>query len=324
MKLGHVDIIVPLYNQEAFIRQCVESALSQTYKDFSVIVVNDGSTDCSRRVLQEVIDDWMRPDALRRAECEKEIERIGLEYEQRRQKIWDRYFPNSHRLMTEDGAGWTDEEGIIRAEYVREVNEQNINDDNKWELWKQYFPEGERVAPIVIDQTNAGLSESRNRAIRAGEGEFILPLDADDYIEPTMLEKTVPKMADSQVGICSTDMQYFGLLKNRIPPKGLTLEQEMQSNDLPVCSLIRRAAFEQTHGYETLFVDVGGSTKVLGFEDWEMWISILKRGWKVATVPEPLFNYRVRPNSMISQASAKRAGLTRLIHLLHPDLWPNG
>src|SRR6202166_3307749 len=116
MKLGHVDIIVPLYNQEAFIRQCVESALSQTYKDFSVIVVNDGSTDCSRRVLQEVIDDWMRPDALRRAECEKAIERIGLEYEQRRQKIWDRYFPNSHRLMTEDGAGWTDEEGIIRAE----------------------------------------------------------------------------------------------------------------------------------------------------------------------------------------------------------------
>lgn len=318
---GKVTIIIPLYNQEAYIRQCVESALAQTYKNFEIVIVNDGSTDASRRVVQEVIDDWMRPDSLKRDACEKEIEARGLEYADRRQKIWDKYFPDGFRKISDEAIGYSHTEGLLWAEYVREVNEQDINDEKKWGLWKQYFPEGERVAPTVIDQLNAGLSESRNRAIRVGDGEFILPLDADDYIEPTMLEKTVPKMVDPQVGVVSTDMQYFGLLKNRIPPKGLTLQQEMQSNDLPVCSLIRRAAFEQTRGYETLFVDVGGSTKVLGFEDWEMWISILKRGWKVATVPEPLFNYRVRPNSMIAQAASKRAGLTRLIHLLHPDLW---
>jgi hypothetical protein len=96
----------------------------------------------------------------------------------------------------------------------------------------------------------------------------------------------------------------------------------MRDNNLPVCSLIRRAAFEQTSGYETVFVEVAGSTKVLGYEDWNMWIDILKRGWTVAVVNEPLFHYRVKPVSMITQARNLRPGLTRLIHLLHPDLWP--
>jgi hypothetical protein len=126
-----------------------------------------------------------------------------------------------------------------------------------------------------------------------------------------------------KVGIVSTDMQYQGLLHNRIPPKGLSLAHEMVTNDLPVCSLIRRAAWEQTKGYEDIFVEVAGSTKVLGYEDWEMWISILKRGWQVAVVNEPLFNYRVRSGSMISQSKTQHNGLVRIIHLLHPDLWPS-
>jgi glycosyltransferase involved in cell wall biosynthesis len=199
-----------------------------------------------------------------------------------------------------------------------------INDSDKWKVKDLYYPNGERVPPVVIDQPNEGLSASRNRAIRAGEGEFILPLDADDWIDPTYLEKTVPKMADPKVGIVSPDMQYEGLLHNRIAPRGLSLGHEMNSNDLPVCSLIRRAAFEQTRGYETIFIEVAGNTKVLGYEDWCMWLDILKRGWQVAVVNEPLFHYRVKPVSMITQATKLHAGLVRLVHLLHQDLWPNG
>ena len=92
-------------------------------------------------------------------------------------------------------------------------------------------------------------------------------------------------------------MQYEGLLHNRIAPRGLTLGHEMHSNDLPVCSLIRREAFNQTKGYETIFVEIAGNTKVLGYEDWCMWLDILKRGWTVAVVNEPLFHYRVKPVS---------------------------
>lgn len=40
-----LSIIVPLYNQEKYIEQCVKSILGQTYKDIRVIIVDDGSTD---------------------------------------------------------------------------------------------------------------------------------------------------------------------------------------------------------------------------------------------------------------------------------------
>jgi glycosyltransferase involved in cell wall biosynthesis len=321
---GKVTIVVPLYNQEAYIRQCVESCLAQTYKNFEVIVVNDGSTDVSRRVLQEVIDDWVRPNTEKRLAYAREVEEKGLNCADKRKDLWNSYFQGKY---TESAVydDFASEDLPKREQFYKEIKERGIeSDEPRWALWAVYFPNGERVPPTVIDQENCGLSKSRNTGIRAGDGEFILPLDADDYIEPNCLERLVPMMADPKVGIVSPDMQYEGLLHNRIAPRGLTLEHQMNSNDLPVCSLFRREAYNQTKGYETIFVDVAGSTRVLGYEDYEFWISVLKRGWKVAVVNEPLFHYTVRANSMISQAKTKHAGLIRLIHLLHPDLWPNG
>ena len=47
------SIIVPVYNSEKYLRQCLDSLVGQTYKDFEVIVWNDGSTDDSANILKE-------------------------------------------------------------------------------------------------------------------------------------------------------------------------------------------------------------------------------------------------------------------------------
>ncbi|MDO4924985.1 MAG: glycosyltransferase family 2 protein [Turicibacter sp.] len=53
-----ISIIVPVYNTEKYLKRCIESILNQTFKDFELILVNDGSTDLSA----EIIDDYARID----------------------------------------------------------------------------------------------------------------------------------------------------------------------------------------------------------------------------------------------------------------------
>ena len=47
-----VSIVIPIYNAEKYIAQCLDSILNQTYKELQVIVVNDGSKDNSLNILE--------------------------------------------------------------------------------------------------------------------------------------------------------------------------------------------------------------------------------------------------------------------------------
>ena len=52
MKNPKVSIIIPVYNCEKYIRECVESALAQDYENLEIIVVDDGSTDATPQILK--------------------------------------------------------------------------------------------------------------------------------------------------------------------------------------------------------------------------------------------------------------------------------
>ena len=49
-----VSIVITAYNVEEWIRECVESALGQTFKETEVIVVEDCSTDSTRDILSDI------------------------------------------------------------------------------------------------------------------------------------------------------------------------------------------------------------------------------------------------------------------------------
>lgn len=48
-----ISIVVPIYNVEKYLKQCLDSILNQTFKDIEIICVNDGSTDGSVQILDE-------------------------------------------------------------------------------------------------------------------------------------------------------------------------------------------------------------------------------------------------------------------------------
>ena len=62
MKNPLVSIIIPIYNSEAFLDKCIQSAINQSYKNIEIILVNDGSIDSSGEICNNYssIDDRIK------------------------------------------------------------------------------------------------------------------------------------------------------------------------------------------------------------------------------------------------------------------------
>jgi glycosyltransferase involved in cell wall biosynthesis len=50
-----LSIIVPVYNVEKYLAQCLDSLLNQTYRDFEVLIVNDGTKDSSAQIAMDYV-----------------------------------------------------------------------------------------------------------------------------------------------------------------------------------------------------------------------------------------------------------------------------
>ena len=48
--MNKISIIIPIYNVEQYLPQCLDSIINQTYKNLEIILINDGSTDNSGKI----------------------------------------------------------------------------------------------------------------------------------------------------------------------------------------------------------------------------------------------------------------------------------
>ena len=58
--MSEFSIIIPLYNKEKDILDTLKSVLNQSHTDFEIIIVNDGSTDDSERVIKTLVDERIK------------------------------------------------------------------------------------------------------------------------------------------------------------------------------------------------------------------------------------------------------------------------
>lgn len=124
------SIIIPLYNKESGIRKTISSILHQSIDDYEIIIVDDGSTDKSRIIVEEIKDPRI----------------------------------------------------------------------------------------IIIQQENAGPSAARNRGVKEAVGDWILYLDADDYLEHNALEKfalQIKKYPSVRVITCNFYIENNGIRQIR-------------------------------------------------------------------------------------------------------------
>ncbi len=167
----------------------------------------------------------------------------------------------------------------------------------------------------VISQPNAGLAGARNRGVRESRGRYVLPLDADNRLLPGFPAAAVQVFdAHPEVGVVYGDRLEMGARNQRVTVPELDLDTLLWANFIDACAALRREVWEQVGGY-----DPGADA----WEDWDLWLSAAERGWRFHRLPDPTFEYRVRPGSML--AHAQREGIRRDVreHIYgkHRDLY---
>jgi glycosyltransferase involved in cell wall biosynthesis len=144
-----------------------------------------------------------------------------------------------------------------------------------------------RIIPVPsprIDVCNA-----RNSAFAVVPGELMIALDGDDLLSPDYVSTLRAAMARVDVRIAYSGTEYVGLELGRMIEVPYSRRTHAIRNMIVSAAMFRRSDFERVQGYDPHPDN--------HYEDWELWVSILKQGGEVAFIDAPLFTWRQRVGS---------------------------
>ena len=135
-----------------------------------------------------------------------------------------------------------------------------------------------------------GIANARNIGIEnLPDAEFIVPLDSDDWVELNYVERCLSVFRSDikgDLGVVAPSLRWpNGRIQHAVPP--FTVEEFLTGNRLFTCSMFRRRCWKEVGGYDE------GPT----YEDWEFWLQIVKAGWRIEALREPLFHYNPHEGS---------------------------
>lgn len=191
-----------------------------------------------------------------------------------------------------------------------------INDgspDNTEEIAKKWIEKDNRFHYLYKE--NGGLSSARNTGIAIAKGRFILPLDADDKIASNYVDLAIHAFSeDISLKVVYCKAEKFGNESGIWFLPSFSL-YNLSRNNLIFCSaFFRKKDWELVGGYDI--------NMVYGWEDWEFWISILKKGGNVKCLDGVGFYYRIKSNSMlkmINKESEKK--ILNYLSIKHADFF---
>jgi glycosyltransferase involved in cell wall biosynthesis/GT2 family glycosyltransferase len=164
----------------------------------------------------------------------------------------------------------------------------------------------------VVRKRNGGLSSARNAGTGAARGRWVVPLDADDVLDPMFVEKMLTA-ARLNPGIAyATSLVSFFTEEQRDLQSGwvpLGIDRDILAywNCAGSCTaLIERAAILEIGGYDEWLTS---------FEDWDLYCRLAARGQRGAIVPEFLIGYRIRTASMLrTEGTTNRARIRAYLY----------
>ena len=163
----------------------------------------------------------------------------------------------------------------------------------------------ERYGARLLTQANAGLGQARNLGVRLARGRYVLPVDADDTIAPTLVARLVDVLESEPELAYATPWARFTDEDGRPMRDGHRSYGNWsglveRNNVAGTCTALLRRDLILAHPY---------SPDMTSYEDWMLYRRLRAVGQVGAVVPEYLLDYRTRADSMMREAGLPRTGV---------------
>jgi glycosyltransferase involved in cell wall biosynthesis len=188
-----------------------------------------------------------------------------------------------------------------------------VNDGTDREESLAVLAQASRLVSTYVEQPNRGVAAARNAGFGPARGEYVVPLDADDLLEPAYVAECLNALRDSDAAFAYTDFRVFGRQSYPERPGEYDLYRLLDCNYLTYAGLIRKAAWREAGGYD--------ESMRLGYEDWEFWLRLGSLGRIGRYTPQALFGYRKHGTSLYEAARAHHTEIVARIEHRHPELY---
>ncbi len=174
----------------------------------------------------------------------------------------------------------------VKNQTYQQIEIVLVNDGSDQDFLNQIKESNNYNNLKIVHQKNRGQSAARNNGVRNSLGEYLFFLDCDDKISPDYIEKAIKILkSDSEIKLVYSKGEYFEAKTGEWPLPKFETKSFLIENCIPIICLIYKEDFKKAGGFDT---------NLSFFEDWDLWISILKTGGKVHRINEFLFSYRIQ------------------------------
>ena len=216
------------------------------------------------------------------------------------------------------------EDGALVVEAVRSIREPEpvevvvVDDGSDGAETRTALDELARSGVRIIRQPQGGPAAARTRGLEATEAPFVLPLDADDLVEPGAVSALADALEEApQAGFAWGDYMIFGDYEGRYRTPERVLPWTLTyMNPYPVTSMFRRSALLAAGAWQ--------ASGRIGYEDWNLWLRLLELGIDGVHVDRTIYRRRLHGAGRVQvNARQRHQVLYAELRRLHPDLFRN-
>lgn len=280
-----VSIIIPIYNVEKYLDECLKSVINQSYKDLDIILVDDGSSDNSLN--------------------------IAKEYAKKDERIF---------LITKENGGLSSARNtgleFIKGTKLREFFE-NESDIISYKQINTFKNNTKKLTKEEINKNFIKISKNIVKTKLKNINDFIIQdlpdnivhfLDSDDYLKTNCIEKCVEKINKDNLDICTHNIKEFleeeqkfrqksecDIYLNCKYTKNISGVEFFKKNNICEFYFAWQGAFrvKLLNAYKLRF------TYAIYHEDHDFGTILFLNAKKITCIKEKLLIYRIRANSIM-------------------------